>query len=83
MKIFFLIGASGAGKTTVTKKLEKQGFKNFKILYFDHIGVPSLEEMQAIYGGPEGWQKAKTIEWLSIIKKKISHASVLLDGQIR
>ncbi len=83
-KIFFLIGASGSGKTTATKELERKGLVNFTILYFDSIGVPSIEEMEAKYGGPEEWQKVKTIEWVQIIKRDfvpITH--VLFDGQTR
>jgi dephospho-CoA kinase len=83
-KIFFLIGASGAGKTTATKELERQGLANCKILYFDSIEVPSLEEMEAKYGGPEEWQKAKTIEWVKIIKRDfLPDTHVLFDGQTR
>ncbi len=83
-KLFFLIGASGSGKTTATEELEKQGLVNFKILYFDSIGAPSIEEMEENYGGPEEWQKAKTIEWVRIIKKDfLPNAHVLFDGQTR
>lgn len=83
-KIFFLIGASGSGKTTATKELEQRGLTNFKILYFDSIGVPSIEEMEAKYGGPEEWQKAKTVEWVRIIKRDfLSDTHILFDGQTR
>ena len=83
-KIFFLIGASGSGKTTATKKLEQRGLANFKILYFDSIGVPSIEEMEAKYGGPEEWQKAKTVEWVRIIKRDfLPDTHILFDGQTR
>ena len=83
-KIFFLIGASGSGKTTATKELEKQGLANFKVLYFDSIGVPSVEEMEAEHGGPEEWQKAKTVEWVQIIKRDfLPNTHILFDGQTR
>lgn len=83
-KIFFLIGASGSGKTTATKELERRGLANFKILYFDSIGIPSIEEMEAKHGGPEEWQKIKTIEWVKVIKKDVLPDShVLFDGQTR
>ena len=83
-KIFFLIGASGSGKTTATKELERRGLANFKILYFDSIGVPSIEEMEVKHGGPEEWQKIKTIEWVKVIKRDfLSDTHVLFDGQTR
>ena len=83
-KIFFLIGASGSGKTTAAKELERRGLANFKILYFDSIGVPSIEEMEAKYGGPEEWQKVKTIEWVRVIKRDfLFDTHVLFDGQTR
>jgi dephospho-CoA kinase len=83
-KLFFLIGASGSGKTTATKELEKKGLESFAILYFDSIGVPSIEEMEAKYGTPEEWQKVKTIEWVQIIQRDfLPTTHVLFDGQIR
>ena len=83
-KIFFLIGASGSGKTTAAKELERRSLANFKILYFDSIGVPSIEEMEAKYGGPEEWQKVKTIEWVRVIKRDfLLDTHVLFDGQTR
>jgi len=60
-KLFFLIGASGAGKTTATKQLEKMNFPDLQFCYFDSIGVPSAQEMVIEYGGAEQWQRAKTI----------------------
>lgn len=83
-KLFFLIGASGSGKTTATKELERQGIAHFKILYFDSIGVPSIEEMEEKYDGPEEWQKVKTAEWVQVIKREfLSNIDVLFDGQTR
>jgi dephospho-CoA kinase len=83
-KLFFLIGASGSGKTTATKELERRGISRFKILYFDSIGVPSIEEMEEKYDGPEEWQKIKTIEWVQIIKRDfLPNIHVLFDGQTR
>ena len=83
-KLFFLIGASGAGKTTAVKELERQSVPHLQILYFDSIGVPSIEEMEKNYGGPEEWQKAKTREWVQTIKRDfLPNSNVLFDGQTR
>jgi dephospho-CoA kinase len=83
-KIFFVTGASGSGKTTVVKALDRVCFPEFKIIYFDSIGVPSLDEMNAKYNGPEEWQKIKTNEWVKTIKETlIDDKHVIFDGQIR
>lgn len=83
-KLFFIIGASGAGKTTSVKALETRKLPQYKFLYFDSIGVPSFEEMQTKFGGPEEWQKIKTTEWVKKIKEEfLSHTHVVFDGQTR
>ncbi len=83
-KLFFLIGASGSGKTTAAKELERCDIANLKILYFDSIGVPSIEEMEQKYGSPEEWQRAKTAEWVRILERDfLLNTNVLFDGQTR
>ena len=82
--LFFLIGASGAGKTSVVKILEQQKIPYLKICYFDSIGVPSNEEMIREYGSGEEWQKSKTVEWVRRIKTDYLPAkNVILDAQTR
>lgn len=82
-KLFFVIGASGSGKTTVVKALEKS-ITNCKMFYFDSIGVPSYEEMLKNYTNPEEWQKIKTCEWVKTIKEQVlSTTHAILDGQTR
>lgn len=83
-KLIFIIGASGAGKTTAVKALEKVNLSNYQMLYFDSIGVPSLTEMNAKYNSPEEWQRIKTAEWVKTIKETfLSKTHVILDGQTR
>lgn len=82
--IFFIIGASGSGKTTTLKAIERMQLPGFATLYFDSIGVPSLQEMTEDYGGPEEWQKVKTAEWISQIRDQfLSSTNILFDGQTR
>lgn len=83
-KLYSINGASGAGKTTAVKELEKQGLDNTTFLYFDDIGVPSFDDMVKEYGSPEEWQKQTTTKWLEVIKDKyIENSNVVLDLQSR
>jgi adenylate kinase family enzyme len=82
-KIYFLIGASGAGKTTALKELEKRNPPGFRFFYFDSIGVPSFEDMDKEYGSGEEWQRVKTIEWAKSLKNETGEGKMVLDGQTR
>lgn len=83
-QLFFIIGASGSGKTTAIKEIEKIQHPSFKTLYFDSIGVPSIDEMHQKYGGPEQWQRVTTITWIKQIKQQfLSDVNVIFDGQTR
>ncbi len=80
-RIFFVIGASGAGKTTAVKNIEKTNSNDFEYCYFDSVGVPSHEEMIQKFGSGENWQKTNTHLWVK--KMKESNKSAVLDGQTR
>jgi len=54
--ILVVTGASGAGKTTAVRSLEKRAYAHVRCHYFDSLGVPSLEAMGRDFGGPEAWQ---------------------------
>lgn len=85
--LFFLIGASGAGKTTTVKKLEKNQPENLAICYSDNYNnerVPSFDEMIKEYGSTEEWQKANTIKQVQDIKDNLLRdKSVFFDIQSR
>lgn len=82
-KLFFVIGASGSGKTTIIKYLEKL-MPEYQMFYFDSIGVPSYEEMVEKYRSAEEWQRTKTFEWVKKIKEQtLITRPAILDGQIR
>lgn len=83
-KLFFLIGASGSGKTTIAKILELKGLLNLQICYFDSIGIPSTQKMIEEYGSIDEWQRVKTIEWTKRLKDDYLEAkNVVLDAQAR
>ena len=83
-KIFFIIGASGSGKTTAIEALELLNFKNYKMFYFDKSGIPSVNEMQENYGSQEEWQRIKTIEWVKTITETAElNSTIILDIQTR
>ena len=50
--------------------------------YFDSIGVPTTDVMDREFGDPEGWQKARTHEWIARLAAG-SEAVAVLDGQTR
>lgn len=82
-KLFFLIGASGAGKTTAAKALGEM-INDFRFCYLDSIGIPSNAEMIQEFGSGENWQKVKTIEWTKNIKANyLAEKPTVLDGQTR
>lgn len=83
-KLVVITGASGAGKTTMAKKLEADKNPDLIFCYFDSIGVPSKETMIKEFGSEENWQRAKTEEWIELIKNKYPGSEVIvLDGQTR
>lgn len=83
-KIFFVIGASGSGKTTTLKLLEKAMPHHCRLIHFDSIGVPSFEEMETEYGSIEEWQRVKTFEWVEkLAKEELLKSHVVFDAQVR
>ena len=80
-KIYFIIGASGSGKTTAVKNIEKTNPDDFQYCYFDSVGVPSNEEMIKKFGSGDNWQKTNTNYWVK--KMKEGDKPAILDGQTR
>jgi len=84
MPLVVLIGASGSGKTTIARAIEERHAGEVAVFYFDRIGVPSAEQMIAECGSGEGWQRARTIEWMARLAP-LSRAGrrLLFEGQTR
>ena len=83
-KLYFLIGASGAGKTTASSLLENR-IKDIKFIYPDkEMTIPSKEEMIELFGSVENWQKDQTTKRVKRIKDEfLNNQSVLIDTQSR
>lgn len=82
-KIFFIIGSSGAGKTTAVETLEQEKLHGFRFVYADKIGGPTEEDMKT-QESQETWQKRKTLERILNLKNTVSEdESVIFDSQTR
>jgi len=78
----FLVGASGVGKTTVAQILERRTPWEGRTHYFDTIGVPPPEVMEAEFGGGEEWQRWATQQWLDRLASEDAPLQ-LIEGQTR
>jgi len=79
-----MTGASGAGKSYLAKALEEKLDPKFAhIAYFDHIGVPPVEEMIEKFGSGEKWQEAMTHKRLQMLASKQDKRVIILEGQYR
>lgn len=84
MGLVILIGASGAGKTTIAESFSRLHPQDAVVLFFDRIGVPSVEQMIADHESCDGWQRAMTIEWMATIADRLrAGKNILFEGQTR
>jgi len=84
MQVVGLTGASGSGKTTIARAIQRRYPDDVEVFYFDRIGVPSPQQMILEYGSAEGWQRAKTIEWMAkLAPLSRSGRPLLFEGQTR
>ena len=82
--ILAIVGASGAGKTTVLQELRQRRLSSVGCYNFDSIGVPSSEVMHREFGGPERWQAAMTDRWIERLAANQDGVDVaVLEGQTR
>lgn len=85
--LVILTGASGSGKTTLARAIEQTSPAQCEVLFFDSVGVPSPEAIEAFGEGhqPGGaWQRATTLQWIKRIAAMLrAGRSVLFEGQMR
>lgn len=83
-KLFFIIGTSGSGKTSIIEFLKKGYLSNFKVIHLDDFPIPDEKELKEKYGGFAEWQKTHTKELVKKIKDEfLSISPVIIDGQSR
>ncbi|MDJ0755278.1 MAG: hypothetical protein QNJ45_17270 [Ardenticatenaceae bacterium] len=80
--LYFLTGSCGSGKTTLLKGVVASYFPHLTHYHFDDLGVPSLQEMNERFGGPEAWQAHNAQQWMRRVATSEAKLTVL-DGQIR
>ena len=82
--ILAIVGASGAGKTTVLQMLTERRLPAVGCYHFDSIGVLSPEAMRREFGSPEDWQAAMTDRWIERLAANEDGVDVaVLEGQTR
>ena len=82
--VLVVVGASGAGKSALTRGLAALGLPGVTCHHFDTLGVPTPEEIAARFGGGEAWQAWALDQWM----QRLAHnddgsALAVLDAQVR
>lgn len=82
--LVILTGASGSGKTTLARYVQEHHPDTQKVVFFDSIGVPPVEQLTKEYGSGEAWQRAMTLHWMAKIGKILATGRpMLFEGQMR
>lgn len=82
--VLVVLGASGAGKTTLVGRLAALALPGVGCYHFDTIGVPSAEEMAARFGEGESWQAWALDEWVARLTRNEDRVALaVLDAQVR
>ncbi len=79
--LILVTGASGTGKTTIIKAIEKELHSDMVAFnYFDDIGVPSFDTMVANFGSPQRWQEVTTHAWMGKLATITDKKLIILEG---
>lgn len=83
-KLFFLIGSSGAGKTTAAESIKAMNLPGLVVCSSDSLPVPSVEDMIREFGSQDAWQMDSNYRWVKKIKDEYLETNdVLFDTQSR
>ncbi len=79
-----VVGASGAGKTTLVRELEQRSLPDVGCYYFDTIGIPSNEEIVSRFGDGLAFQDWALDQWLERLTRNEDRVRMaILDAQVR
>jgi GTPase SAR1 family protein len=82
--ILVVVGASGAGKTTLVQRLASLELPGVGCYHFDSIGVPTAAEIVARFGEDASWQAWALDEWIArLTRNEDGLALAVLDAQVR
>ena len=82
--VLVVVGASGAGKTTLVSRLAALALPGVGCHHFDSIGIPSAEEIAARFGDGEAFQAWALDEWVArLVRNEDRVAVAVLDAQVR
>jgi len=81
--LYFITGSSGSGKTTLLNRVMANEEPGLNLVHLDDLGVPSIEEMDEVYGGPEGWQAHLIREWVIRAVRQDPPGLMIVEGQAR
>jgi energy-coupling factor transporter ATP-binding protein EcfA2 len=76
MKIFFVIGSNGVGKSTLVDLLKRSLISDFEIHDFDERGVPN--------DANKSWRQTELLYWLTLSKQNLDREiSTIICGFVK
>jgi hypothetical protein len=82
--VLVVTGASGAGKTTLVRRLAALELPGVGCHEFDAIGIPTPEEIEARFGDGAAFQAWALDEWMARLARNADGVRVaVLDAQVR
>lgn len=82
--VLVVTGASGAGKTTLVRRLAALGLPGVGCYEFDTIGIPADAEIAARFGSGEAFQAWALDAWVARLARNEDRVRVaVLDAQVR
>ncbi len=84
MSAFLIVAVQDRARQPIAREVAQRFAADVDVFHFDQIGVPSPELMQSGHGSAEGWQRARTIEWMAKLGSlSKARRALLFEGQTR